>query len=127
MSPINDETFEKVERIIQAWEHHAPEASFSGLTLQQFKDATKPSRDVRTNLAESALRTAGLKAERSVVDRNSRVFAERIIGSVRGDAAYGPDSPMWGAMGFVRASERSTGLTRKGIRRQTDEKSETQA
>ncbi len=32
---------------------------------------------------------------------------------VAGDAAYGNDSPLYGAMGFVRKSERASGLTRK--------------
>jgi len=32
---------------------------------------------------------------------------------VAGDPAYGNDSPRYGAMGFVRKSERASGLTRK--------------
>ena len=32
---------------------------------------------------------------------------------VAGDPAYGNDSPLYGAMGFVRKSEKKSGLTRK--------------
>jgi len=32
---------------------------------------------------------------------------------VAGSAAYGNDSPLYGAMGFVRKSDRASGLTRK--------------
>ena len=32
---------------------------------------------------------------------------------VRGDKDYGDDSPLYGAMGFVRKSARASGLTRK--------------
>lgn len=32
---------------------------------------------------------------------------------VRGSKAYGDDSPLYGAMGFIRKSERASGLTRK--------------
>ena len=32
---------------------------------------------------------------------------------VAGDPAYGNDSPLYGAMGFIRKSERASGLTRK--------------
>ncbi len=32
---------------------------------------------------------------------------------VAGSAAFGDDSPLYGAMGFVRKSERKTGLTKK--------------
>ncbi len=33
--------------------------------------------------------------------------------AVAGDPAYGDDSPLYGAMGFARKSERASGLTRK--------------
>ena len=33
--------------------------------------------------------------------------------NVAGDPAYGNDSPLYGAMGFVRKSEKKSGLTRK--------------
>mgnify|MGYP001447816905 CR=1 FL=1 len=33
--------------------------------------------------------------------------------AVVGDPAYGNDSPLYGAMGFVRKSEKKSGLTRK--------------
>ncbi len=32
---------------------------------------------------------------------------------VAGNANYGDDSPLYGAMGFVRKSERKSGLTKK--------------
>ena len=37
----------------------------------------------------------------------------QIGNSVAGDPAYGNDSPLYGAMGFVRKSEKKSGLTRK--------------
>ena len=36
-----------------------------------------------------------------------------VANGVRGDKNYGDDSPLYGAMGFVRKSERASGLTRK--------------
>jgi hypothetical protein len=33
---------------------------------------------------------------------------------VLGDPAYGPDSALYEALGYVRKSERKSGLTRKG-------------
>lgn len=32
---------------------------------------------------------------------------------IAGETAYGNDSPLYGAMGFVRKSEKKSGLTRK--------------
>ena len=36
-----------------------------------------------------------------------------VVNGVVGDPAYGDDSPLYGAMGFVRKSERKSGLTKK--------------
>ena len=106
-------TLEKVAQITQAWETHFPEATFSGLTLAQFKEGTKPSLDVRAELADNAARSAGLMAKRAVVDAASNALAERIVAGVKTDPAHGPDGVLWAAMGFVRKSERGTGLTRR--------------
>ena len=44
----------------------------------------------------------------SLNDKRSKVGL-----GVAGSAAYGNDSPLYGAMGFVRKSDRASGLTRK--------------
>ena len=36
-----------------------------------------------------------------------------VVYGVMGNPAYGPDSDLYEAMGYVRKSERKTGLTRK--------------
>lgn len=41
------------------------------------------------------------------------VNVQKVSMSVAGDPAYGNDSPLYGAMGFVRKSEKKSGLTRK--------------
>lgn len=111
--PSSNTPLDKIEKLIQAWESHDPKATFSGMTLDKFKEAVKPSRDVRQELSEVATRTVGLKAKRAAADVTSRATVDRVVAGVRGDPAHGPDSAMWAAMGFTRVSDRSTGLTRK--------------
>lgn len=111
--PSSNAPLEKIEKIIQAWESHDPKATFSAMTLDKFKEAVKPSSDVRQELSEVATRTVGLKAKRAAVDVTSRATMDRVVAGVRGDPAHGPDSALWAAMGFTRLSDRSTGLTRK--------------
>ena len=41
-------TGDHISDIIEGWAEHAPEATFSGLTLAQFKTKVKPSLDART-------------------------------------------------------------------------------
>jgi hypothetical protein len=37
-----------------------------------------------------------------------------VVNGVVGDPTFGPDSALYEAMGYVRKSERKSGLTRKG-------------
>ena len=108
---------ERINRIISAWEHHAPHASFAGFTLQQFKAAVAASLESRAALSVLATRAVGLKAQRDLSDKTARVVADRVVAGVRADGEFGADSSLWAAMGFVRVSDRSTGLTRKNKRR----------
>lgn len=41
------------------------------------------------------------------------VMIVNVRNGVTGDRSFGDDSPLYGAMGFVRKSERKSGLTRK--------------
>jgi len=57
---------------------------------------------------------AELKMKRDVRDGRYLAFNEKRskVGlGVAGSAAYGNDSPLYGAMGFVRKSDRASGLT----------------
>jgi hypothetical protein len=59
---------------------------------------------------------AELKMKRDVRDDKYVALNEKRskVGlGVAGSADYGNDSPLYGAMGFVRKSERASGLTRK--------------
>ena len=113
MSPIID-PFEKVRDITQAWEAHAPQSIFSGFTLEKFKETVQPHLDVRNQLAHVETLAMGLRAKRATGSVDCRKLTDRITAGVRADPEHGPDSAMWAAMGFVRVSDRGTGLTRKG-------------
>jgi hypothetical protein len=73
----------------------------------------KPSLDVRTELADNAARNVGLKAKRAVVDAASNALIQRVVAGVKSDPAQGEDGVLYAAMGFVRKSERGSGLTRR--------------
>ena len=55
-------------------------------------------------------------AKRSEIDTiysDANDMSVKVVNGVVGDPAYGDDSPLYGAMGFVRKSERKSGLTKK--------------
>jgi len=71
MSPMID-PFEKVNDITSAWEAHAPQSTFSGFTLEKFKETVQPHLDVRDQLADLETRAMGLRAKRASGAPSSR-------------------------------------------------------
>ena len=59
----------------------------------------------------------GRKADRSLADDTVSELMDLVVNSVRGTPVFGPDSPLYRAMGYIRKSERRSGLTLKGLRK----------
>ena len=96
-----------------AWVEGAKAVEFNGITQAQFlADITAEAADD----AEIGDLEAELKMKREVRDDKYIALNDKRskVGlGVAGSAAYGNDSPLYGAMGFVRKSDRASGLTRK--------------
>lgn len=96
-----------------AWFEGAKDVEFNGITQTEFlADITAAA----TADAEISDLEAELKMKREARDDLYVVLNEKRskVGlGVAGSAAYGNDSPLYGAMGFVRKSDRASGLTRK--------------
>lgn len=106
-------TAERVGIFTAAWREIAPEGNFAGMTLAAFETKT-------VALAQSVQRLQALDAQyaaelktRAEADAEAREAMRIVANSVRGDPAYGEDSALYRAMGFVPLSERQSGLTRK--------------
>ena len=96
-----------------AWFEGAKDVEFNGITWVSFKadiDAADAADD------EIEMIEAQLKLKREARDDLYAGLDEKRVKvgqGVAGNAAYGDDSPIYGAMGFVRKSERKSGLTKK--------------
>lgn len=106
-------TAERIGIFTAAWREIAPEASFAGMTLAEFETST-------AGVAESALRMQALKAQVSAeirtgteADAAARIAMRKVANAVRGEPAYGENSQLYRAMGFVPLAERQSGLTRR--------------
>lgn len=113
--PINtkESVTDRLERFEKVWEELAPELSFGGMTLAQFRAATQPSRDERSTIVSlDAMRSAAAK-RREEADEASWKAIELVVNGVRGNPDFGSDSSLYRALGFVPKSERRSGLTRK--------------
>jgi len=104
---------DKLARITAAWKTHAPDATFAKMTLAQWLAAIKPSADARTTIEDLEKELAAAYNARDDADSTSTKAADKVVKAVVGDTDYGPDSSLYEAMGYIRASEKQSGLTRK--------------
>jgi hypothetical protein len=112
--PSNPQTIaDDTNTIINAWTTLAPAASFGGMTLAQYQAKVKPSFDARTTIdGLNAQLTAALDT-RDDADKVTADANQKVIKGVVGDPNYGDDSNLYEAMGYIRKSERASGLTKK--------------
>ena len=117
MARVVRQIAERITTIRSAWKEIAPQASFAGRTLEQFTLETEGALQLRAEIESLERRLEGRKVDRSVADDSASDLMELVVNSVKGTPTCGPDSPLYRAMGYVRKSERSSGLTRKGLRK----------
>ena len=108
------ETADKLTHIIDAWATLAEDKSFGGMTLTEFKAVVKASFDARDVIADLDNQLTAALNIRDKHDGTSLTKAQLVVNGVVGDPSFGPDSDLYEAMGYVRKSERKSGLTRKG-------------
>lgn len=100
-------------QFIAAWRKFAPEATFAGRTLAQFEVETLEPINVRSLMVEAKVHVAGLMRDRDRADAAMSLKLLMVSNAVQGNEAYGPDSNLYTAMGYVAASVRKSGLVRK--------------
>jgi LPPG:FO 2-phospho-L-lactate transferase len=75
--------------------------------------ASAAPRDLRDEILDLELQLNGKKTERSIADASAGELLSLVVNSVRGTPGYGEDCALYRAFGYVRKSERKSGLTRK--------------
>ena len=96
-----------------AWFEGALGAKFNGIDQGAFQAAVEAAAADDAAIGDLE---AELKMKRDVRDDKYKALDQqrsKVGMGVAGDPAYGNDSPLYGAMGFVRKSEKKSGLTRK--------------
>jgi hypothetical protein len=110
-SPKDNE--EKLRRILTAWKTLASDTSFGGMTVEQFEAAIAPSFTTRQQLDDLDNQRTHLINSRVDADEASLVKAAAAVAGMNADPGFGPNSSLIEACGYVRQSERKSGLTRK--------------
>ena len=103
----------KLHKLVTAWDVHAPDKLFGGMTLTQFKTKVLPSLDARTAVetAVNSRRNAALLRDDS--DAESVRAQQAVISAIKGDPEHGDDSTLYQACGYVPRSQKKSGLSRK--------------
>ena len=115
--PVPNKTVEnKVDTITAAWESLRPGKTFAGMTLEQFKLRVKPSIDARAIISDCEHKLTSALNTRDDADKISNEACLLVVNSVKGDPAEGEDGELYEAMGYVRKSERKSGLKRARLK-----------
>ena len=110
-----------VSTVTEAWSSVSPTKSFFGMTLDQYKESVKPSYDLRAEIAETQKRLKSLNAKCKDADAAALQLTKNIVHAVKADPTEGENSPLYAAMGYVRSSDRSSGLKRARVPAQVAE------
>lgn len=110
---VNPSVTDRITLFRAAWQELAPTESFAGKTLAEFMTATETPLDLRADILKLEKQLEGKRTERDLADAAATRLLELVVNSVRGNPEFGSDSSLYRALGYVRRSERRSGLTRK--------------
>lgn len=113
MAKAQKSDYEKTQSIVAGWKNIRPEKPFAGLTLAEFETRISPIYTTRNAVTEHEnLLKAAINA-RDTADKAAFAEGQLVVNAVKSDRAEGEDGELYEAMGYVRKSERKTGLIRK--------------
>jgi hypothetical protein len=104
---------EKIASVLEAWADLRPAKTFAGMTLAQFTAKIQPSLDARAAIDKLNDQMTAALVVRDTADVESNKQLLLLVNAVKGDPAEGEDGELYAAMGYVRKSERASGLTKK--------------
>lgn len=106
------EIAEKLDRAVRAWETLAPDKSYGGMTLPEFKAKVQESLDARQALRAAVDRLMVAQNARTNTDAQTLQALLLVVNAIKGDPDHGDDSSLYEACGYIRKSERKSGLRR---------------
>jgi len=102
----------RITEVLNAWETLRPAKTFAGFTLAQFKAKVKTSTDARVSIGALENQLMAAQNQRDEADKASMAAISLVVNAVKGDPEEGEDGELYEAMGYVRKSERKSGLSR---------------
>jgi hypothetical protein len=113
MATSPKENMEKMERTLNAWKTIAPESKFGGMKLEEYEVLVNASRTPRATLETLDDQTKAASALRDANDIIGLAKTQLVKNGVLSNETFGEDSALYEAMGYVKKSDKKSGLTRK--------------
>ena len=105
---------ERLDTFIAAWKKLRASKAFAGLTPDQFEtQKIAPCRQARATVVDLDNQMKAALNRRDDLDMAALEAMSLVVNAVKGDPAEGENGDLYEAMGFVRKSERRSGLARK--------------
>ncbi len=116
MAKSPKQLIERMEQMIKAWKDLADNEQFGGMTLDQFEAFAVTVRAKSTLIEE-----LDNQKTQAINDRNDALElffqkAQLYINGVLASPQHGNNSSLYEASGYVRKSERASGLTKKNTK-----------
>ena len=109
----NKRRIAKINQILNAWATQAPDAKFANRTLTQFTALIKPVLDAYAKLQETEASITGQRQDLANMSKDLMDQVFLVVDSAKGDPAFGPNSPLYVAMGYIAKNKRKSGRTWK--------------
>jgi len=104
---------DRINKTITAWETHRAAKHFADMTLEQFREKIAPSLTTRATIARLESEITATISQREMADAASLAVIDAVVKAVVADKTEGEDGEFYEALGYVRESERKSGLSRK--------------
>ena len=106
------EVYDRITTAANAWENLRPAKTFAGMSLGKFHELIAPSLSARATIARLENELLATQNQRDNADQISLDALHLMVNAVKGDPAETEDGELYEAMGYIRKSERKTGLHR---------------
>ena len=115
MPEVTKNIVDRIQTFRASWRELAPDATFAGMKLAEFEVAGAAPLSLRDEISALEKQLDGKKTEVSMADVTANELLDLVVNSVRGTPGFGQDCALYRAFGYVRKSDRKSGLTRKGV------------
>lgn len=95
------------------WKRYATSELFADLTAEQYSGRVAECVQKQNRVTSLEAELEGARNDRDKCFAGMKETSQFIKNAVAGDPAYGPDSSLYESFGYVRKSERKSGLTRR--------------